>query len=61
MDWFTLWVVFRNINKAPETNNEDVINLPDIDNNLINNLNNEINVEITKWKNCFFRQKFEKW
>jgi hypothetical protein len=30
-----------------ETNNEDVINLPDIDNNLINNLNNEINDEIT--------------
>jgi hypothetical protein len=38
---------FRNINKAPETNNEDEINLPDIDNNLINNLNNEINGENT--------------
>ena len=38
---------FRNINKAPETNNEDEINLPDIDNNLINNLNNEINGEIS--------------
>jgi hypothetical protein len=36
-----------NINKAPETNNEDVVNLPDIDNNLINNLNKEINGEIT--------------
>ena len=38
---------FRNINKAPEANNEDGINLPDIGNNLINNLNNEINGEIT--------------
>ena len=39
----SLFQFFRNINKAPETNNEDEINLPDIDNNLINNLNNEIN------------------
>jgi hypothetical protein len=37
--------IFRNINKAPETNNEDEINLTDIDDNLINNLNNEINGE----------------
>jgi uncharacterized protein YeeX (DUF496 family) len=43
----SLFEFFRNINKAPETNNEDAINLPDIDNNLINNLNNEINGEIT--------------
>jgi hypothetical protein len=41
---------FRNINKAPEANNEDGINLPDIGNNLINNLNNEINGEITSEK-----------
>jgi hypothetical protein len=43
----SLFEFFRNINKAPETNNEDGINLPDIDNNVINNLNNEINGEIT--------------
>ena len=43
----SLFEFFRNINKAPETNNEDEINLPDIDNNLINNLNKEINGEIT--------------
>ena len=43
----SLFEFFRNINKAPETNNEDEINLPDIDSNLINNLNNEINGEIT--------------
>jgi hypothetical protein len=43
----SIFEFFRNINKAPETNNEDEINLPDIDNNLINNLNNEINGEIT--------------
>jgi hypothetical protein len=43
----SLFEFFRNINKAPETNNEDEINLPDIDNNLINNLDNEINGEIT--------------
>jgi uncharacterized protein YeeX (DUF496 family) len=43
----SIFEFFRNINKAPETNNEDVINRPYIDNNLINNLNNEINGEIT--------------
>jgi hypothetical protein len=39
----SLFEFFRNINKAAETNNEDEINLPDIDSNLINNLNDEIN------------------
>ena len=53
---------FRNINKAPEANNEDGINLPDIGNNLINNLNNEINGEITSEKivSCVKKLKNDK-
>jgi hypothetical protein len=44
----SIFEFFRNINKAPETNNEDEINLPDIDNNLINNLNNIKHVYIDR-------------
>jgi hypothetical protein len=46
MKWNFL-IFFINISKASETNNEDVISLPDIDNKLIHNLNNEINGDIT--------------
>ena len=58
----SLFEFFRNINKAPEANNEDEINLPDIGNNLINNLNNEINGEITSEKivSCFKKLKNDK-